>query len=178
MDSGAAAIIKESIRIIEDYPKKGISFKDITPLLKDGNGFRACIDGLEKGIAGKRIDYVAGIEARGFIIGSALAYAMGVGFVPIRKKGKLPYRTVRREYPLEYGNDTIEMHVDAFEKGSSVLIADDLLATGGTARAASELITEAGGKIAGFAFIVELTGLNGREKLAGHEIVSLVQYLY
>ena len=168
--------LKAKIRSIRDYPKKGILFRDITPLLKDRASFRACIAALAKQFSGEGIDYVAGIEARGFILGGALAEKLGVGFVPIRKKGKLPYKKVSVDYELEYGKGTMEAHEDAVEKGSRVLIADDLLATGGTAKASGRLIQKMGAEIAGYAFLVELSDLKGREKLNGSRIISLVKY--
>jgi adenine phosphoribosyltransferase len=172
----AEQIIKERIRDVPDYPRKGILFKDITPMLKDRDCFNTCISELADRFSGERIDYVVGIEARGFIIGSALAHLMHVGFVPIRKKGKLPYEKISEDYELEYGTETIEMHKDAIEKGSRVLVVDDLLATGGTARAAAGLLRKLGANIVGFAFIIELTDLKGKNKLDGAKVVSLVSY--
>jgi adenine phosphoribosyltransferase len=169
-------LIRGKIRSIKDYPKKGIVFRDITTLLKDGKSFRYCIDQIAYLVMDRNIDYVVGMEARGFIFGSALAYRLGKGFIPIRKKGKLPYHTVKRDYALEYGSATLEMHTDAIEKGSRVLIIDDLLATGGTAKAAAELVEEVGGKIDSFVFLVELGELKGRKKLPGYEIISLLKY--
>ncbi|MDE1874421.1 MAG: adenine phosphoribosyltransferase [Candidatus Micrarchaeota archaeon] len=176
MDGELEKRIRAKIRDVPDYPKKGILFKDITPLLKDHCTFSACIDALADSFKGEKIDYAAGVEARGFIIGGALAGKLGVGFVPIRKKGKLPYRKVSIDYELEYGKETLEAHEDAVEKGSSVLIVDDLLATGGTARAAADLVQKMGASIIGFGFIVELSELNGRGKLGGQRIVSLIRY--
>ena len=167
--------IKEKIRSIPDYPKKGVLFRDITPLLRDGLLFRACIDAIAEHFKG-RVDAVAGVEARGFIIGSAVAYKLGKGFIPIRKEGKLPYEKVKKTYSLEYGEETIEIHKDALAKGERILLVDDLLATGGTAKASCELIESLGGKIAGIAFIIELTDLHGRDKLSGKEVFSLVKY--
>jgi adenine phosphoribosyltransferase len=169
-------ILKERIRSIPDYPKKGILFRDITPVIKDPKAFRVCVDEIVKRFAGEKVDYVVGIEARGFIIGAAVAHAMNVGFVPIRKKGKLPYKKITKDYELEYGKETIEIHEDGVEKGRSVLIVDDLLATGGTAKAAAELLQSLGAKIAGFAFVVELSDLKGREKLGNNKVISLVAY--
>ncbi|VVB77473.1 Hypoxanthine/guanine phosphoribosyltransferase [uncultured archaeon] len=168
--------LKERIRDVPNYPKKGIMFRDITPLLKDAPLFAMCVDELARRFEDEEVDYVVGVEARGFIIGSALAYALGVGFVPIRKKGKLPYRKVSKDYDLEYGKETIEIHSDAVEKGSRVLLADDLLATGGTAEAAAGLLRDLGASIVGFAFIVELKELRGAEKLGKDKVVSLVKY--
>jgi adenine phosphoribosyltransferase len=168
--------IKSKIRDINDYPKKGIIFRDITTLIKDKEAFRICIDQLAEEVKDKNVDYILGIEARGFIFGSALAYRLGKGFIIVRKKGKLPYGTVSKDYALEYGNETIEIHKDSIEKGKNVLIVDDLLATGGTAKAVAELVEELGGKVAGIAFIVELTGLKGRDKLKDFDIISLAKY--
>ena len=170
------ALLKEKIRSIPDYPRKGILFRDITPLLKDSGSFRACIDALAEQFGSGNVDYVAGIEARGFIIGGALAEKLGVGFVPIRKKGKLPYKKLSMEYELEYGKETIEVHEDAIEKGSKVLIVDDLLATGGTAESSSRLLRKMGASIVGYAFLVELSDLKGRDKLNGAKTISLVKY--
>jgi len=167
--------IKEKVRSIPDYPKKGVLFRDITPLLRDGPIFRACIDAIAEHFEGS-VDAVAGVEARGFIIGSAVAYKLGKGFIPIRKEGKLPYDKVKKTYSLEYGEETIEIHKDALAKGERILLVDDLLATGGTAKASCELIESLGGKIAGVAFIIELTDLHGRDKLSDKEVFTLVKY--
>ncbi len=169
-------IIKGKIRSIPDYPRPGISFKDITPLLKDTKAFNLAIDALAKKISAKDFDYIAGIEARGFIIGSALSYKLKKGFIPIRKKGKLPYEKIGIDYELEYGKETLEVHKDAVEKGSRVLIVDDLLATGGTAKATADLLTRLGAKVSGYAFIVELSFLDGRKKLGESNITFLVAY--
>jgi len=169
-------IIKSKIRDIPDFPKKGIIFKDITPLLKDNLSFKLVIDRLADYYSEKKIDYVVAIESRGFIIGSPLAYELGAGFIPIRKKGKLPYKVHRITYSLEYGEDTLEIHEDAIEKGKNVLIIDDLLATGGTIGAAIEMVKKIGGNIVGVAFLIELAFLNGREKLPDCEMVALVSY--
>ncbi len=171
-----AQTILSRIRDVPDHPKKGIMFRDITPLLKDSSAFNATVEELARRLSGKDFDYIAGIEARGFIIGSALSYLMKKGFVPIRKKGKLPYKTVSKEYMLEYGSAAVEMHTDSIEKGSRVIVVDDLLATGGTAAASAELIESLGGVIAGFAFIIELSQLNGRSRLGGYDITALVKY--
>ena len=175
MDSNAELLIRSRIRDIPDYPRKGIVFKDLTPLFKDKHAFAICMGGLS-GLFQEKPDYIVGIESRGFIIGSALAYALGVGFVPVRKEGKLPYDRIGRKYELEYGSATLEMHRDAIERGSSVAIVDDLLATGGTANAAAELVEELGGKISTFAFVVELTYLDGRKRLNGRHVDSLIRY--
>lgn len=170
------ALLRSRIRDVPNYPKKGILFRDITPLLKDSVAFKVAIDWLAQSVAGLDFDYIAGIEARGFIVGSALSYSMSKGFVPIRKKGKLPYKKVSRTYSLEYGTETMEMHEDAVERGSKVLIVDDLLATGGTAKASADLISQIGAKTAGYAFLLELTALGGRKKLEGGKVTSLIKY--
>jgi adenine phosphoribosyltransferase len=167
---------KEHIRVIPDYPQPGIRFKDITTLLKKGDVFREAIDRLAEKYRPHRVDVVAGPEARGFVIGAPLAYALGVGFVPIRKKGKLPAETIEAEYDLEYGKDVLSMHKDAIQPGQNVLIADDLLATGGTIATSVRLVRQLGGNIVGAAFLIELTYLNGREKLPGIDVTSLVRY--
>jgi len=168
--------LKELIREIPDFPKPGILFYDITTLLKDRKGFRASIDGLKNRYADLGVDVVIGIEARGFIFAPALAYALGAGFVPVRKPKKLPAEIVSISYDLEYGTDTLEIHKDAILKGCRALIVDDLLATGGTARAVTELVTKLGGTVVGAGFVVELTFLNGRQKLNGYDVFSLLQY--
>src|SRR5512137_2606025 len=160
--------IKSKIRTIPDYPKKGIMFRDITTLLKDPVGFRLVIDSLaQRYVSGEiAFDVIVGIESRGFIIGGALSYVLGKGFVPIRKRGKLPAETVKQEYTLEYGTDVIEIHKDAIRKGDRVILIDDLLATGGTALAAASLVEKLGGKVQELAFIVDLPDVGGRKKLA------------
>jgi len=168
--------LKKMIREIPDHPKPGILFYDITTLLRDKDGFHALVDQLCEHYNGRKVDVVAGIEARGFIFGPALAYRMSAGFVPIRKPKKLPWTTEQVTYQLEYGSDSLEIHKDAVQPGDSVLISDDLLATGGTAAAAAQLIRQLGGKVAGAAFAVELTFLNGRAKLPGIDVFSLLQY--
>ncbi|MEO5349095.1 MAG: adenine phosphoribosyltransferase [Magnetococcus sp. YQC-3] len=157
--------INKLIRTIPDYPKKGIMFRDITTLIKDPLGLRLVIDGLAQRYLQKDVDVVVGIEARGFIMGGALAYTLGKGFVPIRKKGKLPGETVSQEYALEYGTDTMEIHKDAIAPGQKVLIIDDLLATGGTAAAAAALVEKLGGKVIEMAFIVNLPDIGGEKRL-------------
>ncbi|MEE9275268.1 MAG: adenine phosphoribosyltransferase [bacterium] len=164
------------IRDVPDFPKEGIVFKDITPMLKDPKAFQAAIDRLADIYMGEGIDVVVGAEARGFIIASPLAYKLGAGFVLVRKQGKLPWKTLRETYQLEYGEDVLEMHEDAIDPGMKVLIADDLLATGGTAVACINLVEAAGGKIHALAFFIELAFLNGREKLSRFPIHSLIQY--
>lgn len=168
--------LKKLIREVPDYPKPGILFYDLTTLLKDKEGFRALIDRLCGHYSGHTIDIVAGIEARGFIFGPALAYRLSAGFVPVRKPKKLPAKTASISYALEYGTDTLEIHEDAIKPGQRVLICDDLLATGGTASATSKLVEKLGGKIEGAAFAVELTFLKGRSKLNGYDVFSLIQY--
>jgi len=170
--------LKSVIRTIPDYPKPGVMFRDITTLLTDARGFRRAIDELVQPLAGEKIDKVAGIEARGFILGGAIAHQLSVGFVPIRKKGKLPFKTISESYNLEYGVDEIEIHIDAIEKGDRVLLVDDLIATGGTASAAIKLLERAGGQIILCSFIVDLPDLGGADKLRamGKDVVSLVQF--
>ena len=168
--------LRSKIREVPDFPKPGILFYDITTLLKDKLGFRGVIDGLKDHYRHTRVDVVVGIEARGFIFAPALAYAMGAGFVPVRKPKKLPAECVSVTYDLEYGTDTLEMHKDAVGEGDRVLIVDDLLATGGTARAAARMVQEAGGVLVGLGFVVELTFLQGRQRLTGHDVFSLLQY--
>lgn len=170
--------LKSVIRTIPDYPKPGIMFRDITTLLTDARGFRRAVDELVQPLAGAKIDKVAGIEARGFILGGAIAHQLSVGFVPVRKKGKLPYRTISESYALEYGVDEVEIHVDAIRKGDKVLLVDDLIATGGTAGAAIRLIERAGGTVVLCSFVVDLPDLGGSAKLRemGKEVVTLVEF--
>ena len=168
--------LKKLIREVPDYPKPGILFYDLTTLLKDKRGFHILIDRLCEHHQNHKIDVVAGIEARGFIFAPALAYRMGAGFVPVRKPKKLPAKTKSVTYALEYGSDTLEIHEDAINPGNRVLICDDLLATGGTAAATAKLVELLGGKVEGAAFAVELTFLNGRKKLQGFDVFSLIQY--
>ena len=167
---------KSAIRDIPDFPKKGILFRDITTLLGRADIFQKVIDDFAKKYGSKKIQKIAGIESRGFIFGTPLAYKLKAGVIPIRKKGKLPHKIVSASYALEYGTDTLEMHEDAIRPGERVLIVDDLLATGGTARATAELVEKVGGKIVGFAFLIELAFLNGRKNLPGHDVFSLIQY--
>ena len=164
------------IRSIPDWPKKGILFRDITPLLADPKALAAAVDALCAGFTEGDIEYVAAVEARGFIFGAAAAEKLGAGFVPIRKKGKLPFKTESITYDLEYGTDTLEVHSDAINKGSKVLMIDDLLATGGTMAAACKLIEKIGGRIVGITFLIELTELAGREKLSGYKINTVISY--
>ena len=168
--------IKNKIRDIPDFPKKGILFKDITPLLKDPKILKKTVDIFTNHYKDKGIDVVVAAEARGFIFGASLAINLGAGFVPLRKPGKLPYKTIKQEYDLEYGTDCFEIHEDAIKKGERVLIFDDLLATGGTAQAAGTLIEALGGELIGFAFVIELVDLNGRNKLKDYDVFSLIQY--
>ncbi len=168
--------VKAAIRDVPDFPKPGIIFKDITPVLSDPKLFKAVIDLFVKRHKGKRITKIAAIDARGFLFGGAMAEKLGAGLVPIRKKGKLPYKTYEETYDLEYGTATISIHQDAFRKGERVVLVDDLLATGGTAAAAAKLIEKAGGKVVEIDFLVELGFLKGREKLKGYRIFASVKY--
>ncbi len=167
--------VEKAIRIIPDYPKKGIPFKDLTTLWKDGSLNRRVIDSLEERWKGAKLDKVVGIEARGFIVGAPLADRLGVGFVPARKVGKLPARKLSVKYELEYGRQGLEMHADSIKKGERVLIVDDLLATGGTSKAAATLVEKMGGKVVGFAFVTEVRGLSGRRKLSGYEVYTIAK---
>jgi adenine phosphoribosyltransferase len=164
------------IRDIPDFPKPGIVFKDVMPLFGDAQALRAAVDQLAEWAEPRRPDVILGAEARGFVLGAALAYKLGCGFVAARKPGKLPYQTVAAQYALEYGVDSLELHVDALTDGARVLVHDDLLATGGTARAKCELVEQLGGEVVGAAFLIELAFLNGREKLAGYDVHSLISY--
>jgi len=168
--------LKSSIRDIPDFPKKGIIFKDITTLLKDGKKFREAIDCIVERYKGEKIDKVVAIEARGFILGSVVAYQLGAGIVPVRKKGKLPYETNSVEYELEYGKDSLEMHKDAIKPGDKVLVVDDLLATGGTMNAVCDLIERSKGEVVEAAFLIELGFLKGRDRLKGREVFSLIKF--
>ena len=166
---------KSLVRTIPDYPEKGVMFRDITTLLMDPVGFRKAVDELVQPYAGRRIDKVAGIEARGFILGGAVAHQLSTGFVPMRKKGKLPWATIGQDYALEYGVDRLEIHTDAIARGDQVLVIDDLIATGGTAEAAIRLVETAGGVVVGCSFVIELPDLGGRGRLKalGHSIAAL-----
>jgi adenine phosphoribosyltransferase (EC 2.4.2.7) len=168
--------VKSLIREIPDFPREGIGFKDITPVLKDKEAFLFSIDMLADAIKDRDVDLIAGPEARGFLFGAPLAYKVGVGFVPVRKPGKLPAETINYEYELEYGMDSLEIHKDAIEKGQRVIIVDDLLATGGTIFAAAKLIEELGGIVDSILFLTELTFLNGRKKLEGYDVISLIKF--
>lgn len=166
----------DKIRVIDGFPTEGISFKDITTLLKDKEGFKACIDELADKFKDLKIDIVVGPESRGFIFATPIAYILGAGFVPVRKPGKLPAETLRFTYDLEYGSDCLEIHKDAIKKGQNILVVDDLLATGGTMSATAKLVEELGGNVVGLGFLIELEGLNGRDKLKGYKVESLVKY--
>ena len=168
--------LKTLIREVPDFPKPGINFYDITTLMKDGAGLRRVFDALHERYKGQDIGAVIGIEARGYFFAPAVAYALGVGFIPVRKPGKLPAKTVNIEYALEYGTDKLEMHADAVQPGQRILIIDDVLATGGTATAVAQLVERQGGKVAGLGFVIELDFLAGREKLGGYDIFSLLHY--
>ena len=168
--------LKSKIRHVPDFPKPGILFYDVTTLLRDAEGFKLAIDSLSAPYHNAGISLVVGIESRGFILGSAVADRIGAGFVPVRKVGKLPSKTVRITYDLEYGSDSLEVHRDAIEPGQRVLIVDDLLATGGTARATTDLVTGLGGEVHALAFLIELVALKGREKLEGERIHAVLQY--
>jgi adenine phosphoribosyltransferase len=170
------ADLEARIRDIPDFPKRGIVFKDIMPLLADPESLRDTVERLAEFAEPRKPDLILGAEARGFILGAALAYRLGCGFVAARKPGKLPWRTISAKYALEYGFDALELHADAITSGARVLIHDDLLATGGTARAKVDLVEQLGGTVVGLAFVIELQFLDGREKLAGYDVFSLVQY--
>ena len=168
--------LKQHIRNVPDFPKAGILFYDITTLLRDPQGFKMTIDMLATPYSGQGIDAVVGIESRGFILGGAVAERIGAGFVPIRKPGKLPAKALKETYDLEYGKDALEIHEDAIDKGQRILIVDDVLATGGTAAAAVQLVRKLGGELHGLAFLIELLFLNGKQKIAGEKVFSLLQY--
>lgn len=168
--------LKDYIRNIKDYPKEGILFRDITTLLKDKDAFKLAIDKMAEQVKDKKIDLIVGAESRGFLIGSALAYKMNCGFIPVRKKGKLPYKTISEEYALEYGTDTLFMHEDAIKKGDNVLVVDDLIATGGTALAMIKMVEKLGGNVIGTSFLIELEELNGRKEIEKYPINVLIKY--
>ncbi|MGV3487874.1 MAG: adenine phosphoribosyltransferase [Tuberibacillus sp.] len=167
---------KDYIKIVEDFPKKGIVFKDITPLMQDGEAFKGAIDKIADFGRDKNADIIVGPEARGFIVGCPVAYALDLGFVPVRKPGKLPRDVIKVEYGLEYGSDALTIHEDAIKPGQRVIIVDDLLATGGTINATIRLVEKLGGVVVGLAFLIELTDLGGRDKLKGYDIFTLMQY--
>lgn len=167
---------KDKIRVIENFPKQGIRFKDITTLLKDGEAYKEAINQMMDMIKDLKIDLIAGPEARGFVIGAPLSYAMGIGFIPIRKSGKLPGEAIEADYNLEYGKDKLAMHRDAIQPGQRVLIADDLLATGGTISTSVDLVRQLGGEVVGAAFLIELSYLEGRKKLSDVDVYSLITY--
>lgn len=169
-------LIKQLIRDVPDFPAPGVMFRDITPILQDAKAFREVIDSMVECVAPMKPDVIVGIESRGFILGTPVAIQLGIGFVPVRKAGKLPADTIKAEYALEYGTNCVEIHRDAIEKGMRVAVVDDLLATGGTAKAAIELVEELGGKIGGLAFLIELDFLHGRKLLDGYDICTLVNY--
>ena len=168
--------VQSYIRAIPDFPLPGILFRDITPLLKDKQGFKAAIDLFVDAYRGKSIDYVVGIEARGYMLGAPLAYAIGAGFVPVRKPGKLPYSKLSESYALEYGTNSLEIHEDALGNGDRVLVVDDLLATGGTAAATRRLLERLGAHVEGFAFLIELKSLRGRDALQGVDVTTFIEY--
>ena len=168
--------LKAKIRHVPDFPKAGILFFDVTTLLRDRDGFRLTIDAMSKPYQNRGVDVVVGIESRGFILGAAVADRLGVGFVPVRKVGKLPAATIRATYDLEYGSDSLDMHRDAIEPGQRVLIVDDLLATGGTSKATVDLVKQLGGTVAGVAFLIELVDLHGRAKLQGEDVMAVLKY--
>jgi len=176
MGSDSIDKLRAAVRDVPDFPKPGILFKDITPILGDGKLFRASIDAFLEQCQGKKIDKIVGIDARGFLFGSAVAYELGIGFVPLRKKGKLPYKTESATYSLEYGEAEMQLHVDAIERGEKIVLIDDLLATGGTAAAAAALITKMGGDLLEAQFLIELEFLHGREKLESTAVVSFLKY--
>ncbi|WP_304330848.1 adenine phosphoribosyltransferase [Brachyspira innocens] len=168
--------LKNYIRNIQDYPKAGILFRDITTLLQNKDAFKYAIDQMAEQVSSEKIDYIVGAESRGFLIGSALAYKMNTGFIPVRKKGKLPYKTISEEYALEYGTDTLFMHEDAIKKGERVLIVDDLIATGGTALAMIKMVEKLEGIVVGSSFLIELKELNGRKEISKYPVHVLIEY--
>jgi len=170
------SLLEKSIRSIPDFPKPGILFRDVTTLIQNKTAFKKSVDLLAKKYKGKKIDKVVGVEARGFIFGAAVAHKIGAGFVPVRKKGKLPYKTISTTYELEYGTDTLEIHKDAITSGEKILIIDDLLATGGTVKAVVDLVKQLQGKIAGIGFVIELVDLHGRDKLKDYPLYSLIKF--
>jgi adenine phosphoribosyltransferase len=176
MNSGGLEQLRAGIRDVPDFPKKGIVFKDITPLLNDGRLFRAAIDLFLEQCRARNVDRIVGIDARGFVFASAVAYELGVGFVPLRKKGRLPYKTESAKYSLEYGEAEMELHIDAITRGERIVLIDDLLATGGTSASAGTLIRKVGGELVAAIFLIELEFLHGREKLAPTPVISFLKY--
>ncbi len=176
MNNSPSIQLADFVRDVTDFPKPGIIFKDITPLLSDPTALRASIDELEKLVGDRPVDCVVGVEARGFIFGAPLAVRLGVGFVPVRKPGKLPYQTASHEYELEYGTDTLEIHVDAVGEGTRVLVVDDLLATGGTVQACCQLIVDQGASVVACTFLIDLAFLDGARRLAPHPVLSVLKY--
>jgi len=176
MNSNQIDKLRAGVRDVPDFPKKGIIFKDITPILKDGDLFRAAVDLFLDQCRGRKIDKIVGIDARGFVFGSAVAYELGIGFVPLRKKGRLPYKTESAKYSLEYGEAEMELHIDAITRGEQIVLIDDLLATGGTSASAATLIKKVGGELLTAIFLIELDFLHGREKLAPTPIISFLKY--
>jgi adenine phosphoribosyltransferase len=176
MSEERTAVLRAAIRDVPDFPKPGIVFKDITPLLGDARAFRLALDAMADMCADLRVEQVVAIESRGFIFGGALAQRLDAGFVPVRKPGKLPWRRVSRSYELEYGTDSVEMHQDALRQGASALVVDDVIATGGTARAVGHLVEQLGARVAGYAFLVELSFLDGRKRLPGYDVRSVIRY--
>jgi adenine phosphoribosyltransferase len=168
--------LKKTIRVIEGFPKEGISFKDVTTLLQDKDALKYTVDTIVSYLKDKNIDIIVGPEARGFLFGTPVAYALGAGFVPVRKKGKLPFDTISINYDLEYGSDDLEIHKDAIQPGQRVAVVDDLLATGGTVASVAKLIEQVGGEVISLNFVIELTGLNGIDKLQGYDVMSLLKY--
>ena len=176
MSDDRVSLLRKRIREVPDFPKEGILFKDITPLLADVEAFRACIELMAESLDGEAVDAVLGIESRGFMFGAALADKLGVGFVPVRKPGKLPAATYRVDYDLEYGSDAVEIHQDALERGERVVIVDDLIATGGTALATKELVQRCGAEVAAFVFLIHLIDLEGAAKLAPSRVITILDY--
>lgn len=170
------ALLEKSIRSIPDFPKPGILFRDVTTLIQNKTAFKKAVDLLAKKYKGKGFDKVVGVEARGFIFGAAVAHKIGAGFIPVRKKGKLPFKTISTTYELEYGTDTLEIHQDAISAGEKILIIDDLLATGGTVKAVIELVKQLAGEIAGIGFVIELVDLHGKDKFKEYPVYSLVKF--
>lgn len=168
--------LSDKIRALENYPIEGVTFRDITTLLKDKDAYKRAVDEMVERIRDKKVDKIIGIEARGFIVGAPIAYALGCGFIPVRKPGKLPHDTISASYDLEYGSDSVEIHCDAIEKGENIVIIDDLLATGGTSKAVGELVDKLGGNIVSYLFLIELEDLDGRKQLNGYNVESIIKY--